>query len=131
MTIKTREVEVYKPYSNEAPEALLMDEGFSDVQIDEWLACDLLRLAKRGEDVLGLYAMNIADGETYQLLGIVMAPWARKQGVGRWLVGHALGVAESKGGRHVLFAGQAKRRFFGAIGFVSTELGQRFDIIPE
>jgi len=131
MPINTREIEVFKPYSNEAPEALLMNEGFTDAQIDIWLDSDLLRVAKRGEEVLGLYAMNIADGETYQLLGIVIAPNARKQRVGRWLVGHALGVAESKGGRHVMFAHQRSGRFFTAIGFVTVDGGQRFDILPE
>ena len=55
----------------------------------------------------------------------------RRQGLGRWLVGHAIGVAESKGARHVLVASAQGRRFLRQIGFTEDPSGLRFDLIPE
>ena len=78
-----------------------------------------------------MYAMAPGDSVTFELFGVVVHPSVRKQGLGRWLVGHAIGVAESKGARHVRFAQKKATRFFGNIGFVGEETGQRFDLIPE
>ena len=75
--------------------------------------------------------MDRGDGETYLLHGLVVDPSWRKQGLGRWLVGHAIGVAESKGGRHLLFPHKQAPRFLSHIGFVEDPRGQRFDLIQE
>ncbi|MCR9260096.1 MAG: GNAT family N-acetyltransferase [Pseudomonadaceae bacterium] len=131
MAFKLREIEVFRPYSTEVPEDLLWSMNFSEQEIDRWLNCDLLRVAKLGEQVMGVYAMDVADGVTYVLHGVVVAPSARKQGLGRWLVGHALGVAESKGARGVLFPHQSHSRFLATIGFEANEQGQRFEMYQE
>ncbi|XOV84125.1 MAG: GNAT family N-acetyltransferase [bacterium] len=131
MTLRLREIEVFNPYSTEVPEDLLWSMGFSEQQVDRWLNADLLRVAKLGRLVMGVYAMDVADGVTYLLHGVVVTAPARKQGLGRWLVGHALGVAESKGARGVLFPHTTHSRFLGAIGFVRVEQGQRFEMYQE
>ncbi len=131
MTFQLREIEVFRPYGNEVPEDLLWSLGFAQDVIDRWLAADLVRVAKLGEQVMGLYAMDIGDGITYRLHGVAVAKHARKQGLGRWLVGHAIGVTESKGGRHVHFPCAKAGRFFAAIGFVAGPEGQRFDMYRE
>ena len=131
MAINLRQIEIFRPYNKEVSKPLLIDAGLDEATVDSWLASDLVRVAKLGEEVLAVYAMDKGDGETYQLHGAVVASNHRKQGLGRWLVGHAIGVAESKGARHVLFTSKQAPRFLGAIGFVPADEGQRFDLIPE
>ena len=135
MPLNLREVEVFRPYSNEIPEDLLWAEGLQETEVARWLAADMVRIAKRQDEVLGIYAMDrdlaSDNGATFVLHGLVVAPAWRKQGVGRWLVGHAIGVAESKGGRRVRFPSQRAQRFLSSLGFVEDGQGQRFDLIPE
>ena len=131
MPINLRQIEIFQPYNNEVSEALLFEADMEEAAVDVWLASDLVRVAKLGEEVLAVYAMDKGDGKTYRLHGLVVATKVRKQGLGRWLVGHAIGVAESKGARHVLFTSKQASRFFGAIGFVPDDEGQRIDLIPE
>lgn len=126
-----REVEVFRPYANEVPEDLLWAEDFPPDTVERWLAAEMVRIAKRGEQVLGIYALDRGDGLTYILHGVVVAPGWRKQGLGRWLVGHAIGVAESKGARHVLFPHRQATRLLVNIGFLADPQGLRFDLIPE
>ena len=129
--LNLREIEVFRPYANEMPEDLLWAEGLDDAQVETWLAVPIVRVAKRGDEVLALYAMAPGDGLTYVLHGVVVAAGWRKQGLGRWLVGHAIGVAESKGARHVRVTSSRALRFFRALGFVADGDGQTFNLIPE
>ena len=126
-----REIEVFRPYPNEMPEDLLWAEGYDDTEVQTCLAAEMVRVAKRGDEILALYSMASGDGRTYLLHAVVVAPGVRKQGLGRWLVGHAIGVAESKGARHVRVGSNKGSRFFRALGFVPDTEGQRFDLIPE
>ncbi len=131
MALNLREVEIFRPYVNESPEDLLWAEGVSDEQVQAWMSAELVRVAKLGAVVIGMYAMDRGQKLDFILHGVVVEPSWRKQGLGRWLVGHALGVAESKGGRHVLFPGEIAGRFFSYIGFEAESRGQRFDVIPD
>lgn len=131
MSFKLRDVEVFKPYANEVPEDLLWAENMAEVDVQIWLSAEILRIAKLGEEVLGVYALDRGDGTTYELRGVIVAPAWRRHGLGRWLLGHAIGVAESKGARHIFFASACARRFFAGIGFAEAAAGQRFDLIPE
>ena len=128
-----RDVEIYRPYGNEFPAELLWDAGADEVVVARWEAAELVRIAKIGERILGMYAMQPQDQTRYFLHGVVVNPNVRRQGLGRWLVGHAIGVAESKGGRHVLTPAAATR-LFAHIGFVPTAAqgsDLRLDLIPE
>jgi GNAT superfamily N-acetyltransferase len=129
MALNLREVEIFRPYGNESPEDLLWAEGVSDEQVQGWMSAELVRVAKFGSVVIGMYAMDRGQELDFILHGVVVEPSWRRQGLGRWLVGHALGVAESKGGRHVLFSSEIAGRFFGYIGFSAEPRGQRFDVI--
>ena len=57
----------------------------------------------------------------------------RHQNVGRWLMGHAIGVAESKGGRGLQVPHTAHQDFFLTLGFKAdaTIGGFRFQMIQE
>jgi|GEM_PF-498868 len=124
MGLVLRDVEIYRPYGNEFPADLLWDADADEALVSRWEQAELVRIAKIGERVLGMYAMNRQDKIRFHLLGVVIAPSVRRQGLGRWLVGHAIGVAESKGGRHVLTP-TATTRMFAHLGFrpnvVTTE----------
>ena len=124
-----RAIEVFKPYTDEFPEDLLIAQQCD--QADVWRDAEILRIAKKGEEIQGVYAMNRVDATTFDLLGIVVSPTVAKQGLGRWLTGHAIGVAESKGGRLVTLAHAGGTRMFFHIGFTRTDQGWHYQLIPE
>ena len=126
-----REVEIFKPYGNEFPEYLMLDAGCPTEAFAHWENSELLRIAKRGHEILGLYAMERRNQDIFELFGVIVEPQVRKQGLGRWLVGHAIGVAESKGGRRVTLPHTGASRCFAHIGFQPAEVGWFFDLIPE
>ena len=137
-TINSREIEVFKPYDSEYPEALLFAQGGDEATVDAFRDEEIVRVAKRGEEVLGLYVMRSKDNqgqrpEIYELLCVIVEPAVRKQGLGRWLIGHAIGVAESKGGRHMRIEQPGTSRCFQGVGFVRTGNGRalQFDMIQE
>ncbi len=129
--LNIREIEVFRPYANEVPEELLLAEGFSQAVLDTWLQADMVRVAKREDEVLAVYAMDPGDNLVFYLHGVVVAQRWRKQGLGRWLVGHAIGVAESKGARHVQVHNPKVLRFWRSLDFIDDGAGMRFDLIPE
>ena len=100
-------------------------------------APEVLRVAKLGERIIGGYAMHepvLIDEQvarTFSLAMVMVEPNCQGNGVGRWLIGHAIGVAESKGGRHLeaRFSGPAD--FFRGLGFRAADDGFRFDMYPE
>ena len=87
-TINSREIEVFKPYDSEYPEALLFAQGCDEATVDAFRDEEIVRVAKRGEEVLGLYVMRSKDNqgqrpEIYELLCVIVEPAVRKQGLGR------------------------------------------------
>ena len=129
--LNIREIEVFRPYANEVPEELLLAEGFSQAELDTWLQAEMLRVAKRNDEVLGVYAMDPKENLVFHLHGVIVAQRWRRQGVGRWLVGHAIGVAESKGARHVQVSNPKVMRFWRSLDFLPDGDSVRFDLIPE
>jgi predicted N-acetyltransferase YhbS len=98
---------------------------------------DVLRVAKLGECIIGCYAMHeprLIDDQvarTFVLAMVMVEPNYQGIGVGRWLVGHAIGVAETKGGRHLAAELAGPAAFFTGLGFQSTAGGFQFDMHPE
>ena len=97
----------------------------------------MLRVAKLGECIIGCYAMlepTLIDDQvarTFVLAMVMVEPNYQGNGVGRWLVGHAIGVAETKGGRHLAAQLAGPAAFFTGLGFQSTAGGFQFDMHPE
>ena len=106
-------------------------EGLSEQTVDRWFAAETLRIAKIGSEVLGAYAMDRIDQFNFELHGVVVDQRVRKQGLGRWLVGHAIGVAESKGGRHLHTRATSGTRMYKSMGFVDSGDQHTFDMIQE
>ena len=98
---------------------------------------DVLRVAKLGECIIGCYAMHeptLIDDQvarTFVLAMVTVEPNYQGNGVGRWLVGHAIGVAETKGGRHLVAELPGPAAFFTGLGFQPTAGGFQFDMHPE
>ena len=98
---------------------------------------DVLRVAKLGELIIGCYAMHeptpIDDqvARTFSLAMVMVEPNYQGNGVGRWLVGHAIGVAETKGGKQLAAQLAGPAAFFEGLGFQATAKGFQFDMYPE
>ena len=98
---------------------------------------EVLRVAMLGERIIGCYAMHepkSTDNQvarTFSLAMVMVEQNCQGNGVGRWLIGHAIGVAESKGGRHLEARLSGPADFFRGLGFHVTDDGFRFDMYPE
>ena len=135
-----RRVEVFRPYPDEHPYELLASVGEED-----WQTAEFVRIAKLDGEIVAAYAMDRGmdtgidrgtdtDFLRYRLWCLVTAPALRKQGLGRWMMGHAIGLAESKGARSVVLPGLAEQhlpRFLDHLGFKPTPSGPLFQLIQE
>ena len=131
MTVVFREVEVFRPYPNEFPDHLLWDAGADETCVEQWQAAEMVRIVKYCGEIVALYAMDRDDTTIFCLHGLVVAASWRKQRLGRWVIGHAIGVAESKGARHIVVPATGASRCFARIGFNAEGRGWRYDLIPE
>ena len=63
----------------------------------------LMRVAKEGDSLLGGYLLEapVGDSRIWQVLRLAVAESKRRQGLGYWLIGHATGVAESRGASEI------------------------------
>jgi GNAT superfamily N-acetyltransferase len=124
---RVTDVRVYRPYPDEVPWDLL------DGRAAAGLAGDGLqiRIAKLGDEVVGVYVIEPLDPLTFRIVDLVVADGWRRRGIGRWLLGHAIGLAESRGAREVQATDPSPRRFFASIGFVDAGAGMRFPITAE
>ncbi|MEM7220483.1 MAG: GNAT family N-acetyltransferase [Pseudomonadota bacterium] len=84
---------------------------------------------------IGVYSLGRQTGSLFDIDYLAVAPEFRGQGFGRRLLGHALGLAESKGGRVVDICApdDRSRAVFTRYGFEPTEDERRlrFVLPPE
>ena len=131
MALSLRDFEVFRGDPAALPEA--MATALATIAP----APEVLRVAKLGERIIGCYAMNEStpiddqSARSFSLAMVIVEPNYQGNGVGRWLVGHAIGVAESKGGRHLEARLSGPADFFRGLGFHVTDDGFRFDMYPE
>ena len=86
-----RDVRVHQPTADEMPRAIAPPRT----------PLAQVRVAKFGARVIGGYRLEDAGKGVFAIRALGVCPRWRHHGVGRWLLGHALGVAESRGGRVV------------------------------
>ena len=115
-----RDVDIYPPYPHEDPRRLVgtPDEG------------ELVRVAKLDGRVIGAYRLVRTDATRFAIKALAVEPNYRGHGIGRWLLGHAIGIAELKGGR-VIDAPLAAQRFFAESGFEPVGNILRMSLTPE
>ena len=135
MALGFREIEVFSA----DPKDLPADLSAIYAQTVAAGTAQILRVAKLNEVIIACYAMHgplLEEGESdtdYVLQMVAVQEQYRHQNVGRWLMGHAIGVAESKGGRGLQVPHTAQKDFFLTLGFKADETigGFRFQMIQE
>lgn len=110
--IAVRNIEFFRPKPEDIPWQLLA-EGSARHHLDElraMLDLDYVRVASRIEPAttIGVYAMlpHETEGSTqrFDFISVAVADEFQGQLVGRRLLGHALGLAESKAAREVFLS---------------------------
>ena len=105
-----REYPIHRPYAHECPE-----DFFGYELTDEDL--DWVRVAKHDAVVVAAYHIKPISHDTYQLAGLAVDRNYRRRGIGHWMLAHAIGVIESKGGRTVVAFSRRKIPIFEQVGF--------------
>lgn len=115
-----RDVDVYPPYPHEDPRHLVGVAGVGE----------FVRVAKLDGRVIGAYRIVRTSQTQFAIKALVVDENYRGHGIGRWLLGHAIGIAELKGGR-VIDAPVAGEKFFAQSGFESAGDVLRLSLTPE
>ena len=129
-----RDIKIYRPFPQDLP-SCLSSQGCN---LDDVRIAKLASLArKRGsplpgcEPVVGAYwLVKGSEDGLYELKTLMVHESYRRRGIGRWLLGHALGIAETRGGR-VVAAPNAGEVFFRRTGFADEGCGLRLRLTPE
>ena len=128
MAINHRQLQMFRADLADLPEFLF--QRHKDFGVES----DLLRVAKINEQIVAGYALtSAAERQDYFCLEwIAVLPDFQRQGIGRWVAGHAMGVAESKSGRGLRTRHSEPAMFFQRLGFVALPSdGFCLDFFPE
>lgn len=118
--VSYRDVDIYPPYPHEDPSDLVGRAGDGE----------LVRVAKLDGRVVGAYRLIRTEETRFAIKALVVDEKYRGHGIGRWLLGHAIGIAELKGGR-MIDAPRAAERFFAGSGFRQAGDILRLSVTPE
>ena len=109
-----RRFPIYRPHWHERPTQLLARDISSDTELD-WI-----RIAKHDGEVIAAYEVEQNDTWNFSVLTLNVAESYRNQGLGRWMLLHAVGLIESKGGRVVHTRCRNQRDFVIRAGFAEV-----------
>lgn len=96
-----RTAHIVRPYHGEYPWDLLLEADPSRSRIEGYVSDALTRIAKVDGETIAVYALARNAPTRFELMNIAVREDYRGCGLGRRLIGHALGLAESKGARVV------------------------------
>lgn len=99
MSFSLRDVKITRAREGEMPWTLLLDADPSKSRVESYLSDEFTRIAIYGDEVIGVYAMTKHAPTRFEVMNIAVRENFQGKGLGRWLLGHAIGVAESKGAR--------------------------------
>ena len=113
MAINHRQIEMYRGDAADLPQVL------GELHRKFGGHSDLLRIAKVNQQIVAGYALASPTEQLdyFELAWIGVLPDFRRQAVGRWVAGHAMGVAESKSGRGLWARCGEPVKFFQGLGF--------------
>lgn len=117
-----RKVPVYRAYRDEIPWELLPADDIDP----EWV-----RVAKLDGEVIGVYAVHPVSPVEFRIDAVAVAPAHRGQGLGSWLLRHAIGVCETKGAREIVAAPGAGSSVCARAGFQPEGERLRLRLMPE
>lgn len=106
-----RRFPIYRPHWHERPVELLARDIFFEAELD-WI-----RIAKDNSKVVAAYEIKQLDTWNFSMVSLAVAEPYQSQGLGRWMLLHAIGLIESKGGRVVHAHCQELWGFFKKAGF--------------
>lgn len=129
--IRPRHLETFRPWAHEMPWDLLLSADADRAILEQVVALDLVRVAKLDGRIVGAYGIRPQTPTCYELVTLVVEQAWRGRAFGRWLMGHALGLAESRGGREVLVRGQHHVAFLQRFGFEPSGNDLRLELTPE
>ena len=93
---------------------------------------DWIRIAWHDKLVIAAYHVKPLEGPEYLLRALAVRAPYRGRGIGRWMLTHALGVIESKGGRSVLVCSPCSLALYEKLGFKRVAEHQyRLNLEPE
>jgi len=127
VSFRPRDTQIFSPYPDEIPWELLPD----DAVVNGFPEDARMRVAKLDGEVVGVYVIEPVDALRFRVRELVVARGYRGHGLGRWLLGHAIGLAETKGAREILVRGQSRRRFFATVGFEEDGADLKLTLTPE
>ena len=113
---------MFRPYRDEIPWELLPEQGLDP----EWI-----RVAKLDGEVIGVYAVQPLSRVLFRIEAVAVAPPYRKQGLGSWLLRHAVGICETKGAQEILAARDPGTSMFALAGFEPDGDLMRLRLLPE
>ena len=122
--IGAADVTVYRPFPGEVPCDLVgADAPLDDVRI--------AKLYSHGSKtrIVGAARLERVDVETFAIRALGVYPAFRGAGIGRWLLGHAIGIAESRGARFIDAKGPPG--FVKPVGFTPWNGSYRLVLTPE
>ena len=131
---RARDARIFRPYPDEVPWDLLESSGSDDQTLREVQAQNLVRVAKFQDRVVAAYAIRPITPTCFELVALAVTEGYRGKGLGRWLLGHAIGLAESRGAREILCrrSGPPLRgKFLSGVGFAETDGVLRLILTPE
>lgn len=112
-----RRFPIYRPHWHERPTQLLARDIWRDTELD-WI-----RIAKDKDEVIAAYEIEQKDAWNFSVLSLQVAESYRNQGLGRWMLLHAVGLVESRGGRFVHTQCRNHRDFVMRNGFTEVTPG--------
>ena len=115
-----RDIAVLPPNPDETPADLVGDRDPDD----------LIRVAKVDGRVIGAYRLAQLAETRFAIKAIAVREAYRGRGVGRWMLGHAIGIAELKGAR-VISTPLAAAEFFAKVGFERQGSELRLTLAPD
>ncbi|MFW6092596.1 MAG: GNAT family N-acetyltransferase [Pseudomonadota bacterium] len=136
MAFRPQDTRIYRPYPDAVPYDLLSAGGCDEDELAATLALDEIRVAKLDGRPVAAYALRAATGRRYDLLALGVAHGFRRRGLGRWMLGHAIGLAETQGGREIFtrlppVEGARAARFLERLGFEPANDGLLLVLTPE
>jgi ribosomal protein S18 acetylase RimI-like enzyme len=78
-----------------------------------------------------VYVFWRVDPLHFEIRNLAVTRACRRVGLGRWMLGHAIGLAESRGARVIDVPCNSAAGFFAGSGFVANGGGQRLTLTPE